>query len=116
MQFSLFLGLSNLELLQDEDRMTTASPNKKRTTEKLNESMDRRSSINKDILEPPKLKVSAPRHICSLFQDINELFEKILEPYPKASQSNLNPISILNNSQNDISQNGSQVENPFASI
>ncbi len=63
-QFSLFLGLSNIELLQDEHQKTSQY-----------DSIDRRSSkLSRDIMDPPKLKVSAPRHICSLYQDVNELF------------------------------------------
>lgn len=74
MQFSLFLGLSNLELLQDDDN----------TREKSNSSkVDVRSAMNKSLLEPAPIKVSAPRHMCSLFQDINDLFEKVVEQYPE---------------------------------
>lgn len=102
MQFSLFLGLSNLELLQDEPTLSPRSRGlKARGSDKVSETPERRSSINKEILEPPKLKVSAPRHICSLFQDVSELFEKILEPYPKVTSSMAggaqNHISILGN-------------------
>eukprot|EP00347_Sterkiella_histriomuscorum_P004678 403359525 len=33
----------------------------------------------KDIFEVPELKISAPKYLCSLFQDINELFTKIIK-------------------------------------
>lgn len=86
MQFSLFLGLSNLELLQEEDNLKEKSTNSK---------VDVRSAMNKSLLEPAPLKVSAPRHMCSLFQDINDLFEKVVEQYPRGESQQSNSARSL---------------------
>lgn len=63
------------------------------------DSVEKKSHLKRDLMDPPKVKVSAPRHICSLFQDVNELFQQILEPYPSIPSTN-NNITILTNSVN----------------
>lgn len=62
----------------------------------MDSTKDRHINKNKNILDPPEVQISAPKHICSLFQDVNELFGHILEPYSQQTVFN-NSISILNN-------------------
>ncbi len=94
LQFGLFLGLSNLELLQEQEAQQSLTSPTKSTT--IDSTKDRQINKNKNILDPPEVSISAPKHICSLFQDVNELFRHILEPYPQHTVFN-NSISILNN-------------------
>lgn len=56
-QFSLFLGLSNLELLQEEDMQIDLQLSENNGPKSTIEASERRSTLNKEILEPPKLKV-----------------------------------------------------------
>lgn len=47
---------------------------------KYSQIIPNKSSVfsQKEIFDVPQLKISAPKYLCSLFQDINELFSKIV--------------------------------------